>query len=442
MTTHFKLTPKQVEANKLLGSDAMHFLLYGGARSGKTFPIVRAICVRAIKTESRHAMLRFRFNHIKESIVLDTFPKVMKLCFPQVTYDLNKSDWYAKLPNGSEIWFGGLDDKDRTDKILGKEYASIFFNEVSQIPYGSIETALTRLAQKSGLPLRAYYDENPPDKNHWSYKKFIQKVDPISNNRLTDPGNYLFMQMRPEDNLDNLAPEFISSLKNLSGRRRKRFLDGEFADANPNALWSQETFDKHRIMDGSLPDMVRIVVAVDPSGSDDEDNRDNDAIGIVVAGLGTDGNAYVMEDLTLKAGPATWGKVATSAYERHHADRVVGEKNFGGAMVKHVIQTARPNTPYLDVTASRGKVVRAEPISSLYSNGKVRHVGLFPDLEDELMGFTTTGFTGEKSPNRADALVWAISELFPGLVKAETSNKIGYKMPPAMPQVAGGWMGS
>lgn len=432
MTTPFKLTARQIAANKLLGSPAMHILLYGGARSGKTFPIIRAQCIRAIKEQCRQAVLRFRFNHVKESVGMDTFPKVMKLCFPEVPYEINKTDWFAKFPNGSEIWLGGLDDKDRTDKILGKEYASMFFNECSQIPYGSIETALTRLAQKTGLPLRAYYDENPPDKNHWSYKRFIQKLDPITNRPLLDPENYAQMQMKPEDNLDNLAPEFISNLKNLSGRRRKRFYDGDFADANPNALWSPEVFDKYRIMDGSLPDMVRVIVAVDPSGSGDEDNQDNDEIGIVVAGLGTDGNAYVQEDLTLKAGPATWGKVATSAFERHEADRVVGEKNFGGAMVQYVIQTARPNTPYIDVTASRGKVVRAEPISALYANGKVRHVGYFPELEDELMGFTTTGYAGERSPNRADALVWAISELFPGLTKPDRKDvdlKINLPLP-------------
>lgn len=443
MTTSFSLTPKQHDANKLLGSPAMHYLLYGGARSGKTFPIVRAISVRAIKVESRHAMLRFRFNHIKESIVYDTFPKVMKLCFPQVGYELNKTDWFAKFTNGSEIWFGGLDDKDRTDKILGKEYASMFFNECSQIPYGSVETALTRLAQKTGLPLRAYYDENPPDKGHWSYKKFILKQEPISSNRLADPSNYLYMQMKPEDNRDNLAPEFFQNLEALSGRRRKRFKDGDFADANPNALWSPEVFDKWRVMDGTLPDMVRIVVAVDPSGSGDQDNQDNDAIGIIVASLGTDGNAYVQEDLTIKAGPATWGKVVTSAYERHRADRVVGEKNFGGAMVQFVIQTARPNTPYIDVTASRGKVVRAEPISALYANGKVRHVGFFPELEDELVGFTTTGYTGGKSPNRADAMVWAISELFPGLTRSEDKD-LDLKINLPLPQMAGGqgWMAS
>ena len=197
---------------------------------------------------------------------------------------------------------------------------------------------------------------------------------------------------------------------------RVRFLEGRFADANPNQLFPGEDIDKWRVIDGKLPDMVRIVVAVDPSGSGDTDNADNDAIGICVVGLGTDGNGYLLEDLTVKAGPATWGKVATDAYERHKADVIVGETNYGGAMVQFTIQTCRPRTPYKAVTATRGKSVRAEPISSLYELGKVRHVGYFNDLEDELTAFSTTGYTGERSPNRADAVIWALTELFPGIV--------------------------
>jgi predicted phage terminase large subunit-like protein len=204
---------------------------------------------------------------------------------------------------------------------------------------------------------------------------------------------------------------------------RKRFLEGEFADATPNALFHEEDIDRWRVIDGVVPDMVRIIVAVDPSGAGDEDNADNDAIGIVVAGLGTDGNAYVLEDCTVKAGPATWGSVATSAYDRHDADTIVGEVNYGGAMVRHVIQTSRAKTPFRMVTASRGKAVRAEPISALYEQGKVRHVGMHRPLEDELTAFSTFGYTGQGSPNRADALVWAIYALFPGLTKKVTEQK-------------------
>jgi predicted phage terminase large subunit-like protein len=184
---------------------------------------------------------------------------------------------------------------------------------------------------------------------------------------------------------------------------------------------------------------------VDPSGAGDTSNADNDAIGIVVAGLGTDGNAYILEDITVKAGPATWGKVATDAFERHEADAIVGEVNYGGAMVKHVIQTARPRTNFRQVTATRGKVVRAEPISALYEQGKVRHVGYMRDLEDELSSFTTNGYTGENSPNRADALVWAVSELFPGIIKPRKEKKVQESIPRRHyleRGVSNSWMGS
>ena len=425
-----KLTEKQTQANKLLAGDATHVMLFGGSRSGKTFVLVRAVCLRAIKApNSRHAIVRFRFNAVKNSIVMDTFPKVMALCFPGVKYELNKSDWFAKFENGSEVWFAGLDDKERTEKILGMEFATVYANECSQIPYSSVETAITRLAQKaeqqaigklppSPLRPRVYYDCNPPSKAHWSYKIFVEKRNPETKEALRNPSDYVSMQINPMDNTENLAAGYLDTLKAMSSRARKRFLLGEFADATPNQLFPEEHIDRWRVTDGVLPDMVRVVVAVDPSGADDADNADNDAIGVVVAGLGTDGNAYLGPDLTVKAGPATWGKVATDAYDRHEADAVVGETNFGGAMVQHVIKTCRPRTNFVKVTASRGKVQRAEPFSALYEQGKVRHVGYLTELEDELSAFSTYGYTGAHSPNRADAAIWALAALFPALVKA------------------------
>lgn len=177
------------------------------------------------------------------------------------------------------------------------------------------------------------------------------------------------------------------------------------------------------------PDLQRIIVAVDPSGtSGDEDDR-SDEVGVVVVGLGVDGHAYVLEDVTLKAPPAVWGKVVVTTYQRHEADAIVGEINYGGAMVAHVIRSAASasNIPinFKEVTASRGKVVRAEPISAIYEQGKVHHVGAHPDLEDQLCAMTTAGYMGDRSPDRADALVWGLSELFPGLTrKAAKSGKM------------------
>ena len=448
----FKLTPKQKEANQLLASPAREVMLFGGSRSGKTFLLVRAVCIRALKAaKSRHAILRFRFGHIKASIVLDTFPKVMQLCFPEIQYEMNKTDWYASFPNGSEIWFGGLDDKERNEKILGNEYATIYLNECSQIPWSSRNLAVTRLAQLvyetiSGstrqLALKMYYDENPPDKGHWTYKLFRLKIDPESKQPLSDGERYASMQMNPLDNSENLASGYIDTLKGLAGRLQKRFLLGEFRDLAPNQLFSDEILDKWRAVGTELPEMLKVVVAVDPSGADDTDNIENDEIGIVVCGLGIDGNGYVLEDLTCKAGPATWGRVACDAFTRHRANIIVAEVNFGGAMVKSVIHSARPHTPFRPLTASRGKMVRAEPISALCETGKVRLAGFFPPLEDELNGFTTYGFMGEHSPNRADAMIWGMSELFPGILTQKEDKPVEQIPPPKTYRPDGlGWLG-
>lgn len=447
----FKLTAKQGEAQEYCAGDAKHVMLFGGSRSGKTFLLVRNLVLRALKaSHSRHAIFRFRYNHLKASIILDTFPKVMQLAFPGVQYTMHQQDGYAELSNGSQVWFAGLDDKERTEKILGMEFATLYFNECSQIPYGSINTAITRLAQlamqhiegRQDVPLkvRAFYDCNPPNKSHWTYRLFVEKVDPDTRENVRRPMDYTSFQINPLDNVDNLSPEYIETLEGLPARMRARFLDGRFADANPNALFPDEHIEKWRVLDGVVPDMVRIVVGVDPSGSDDVDNADNDEIGIVVGGLGVDGNAYLLEDCTIKAGPGVWGRVATGAYERHLADCVVAETNFGGAMVEQTIKVARPGTNFKKVTASRGKVQRAEPFSALYEQGKVRHVGSFVKMEDELAGFSTFGYTGSRSPNRADAWIWVLAELFPRMTRSDKPKR----EKSAVHQYHGqqGWMGS
>jgi hypothetical protein len=434
-------------------------MLFGGSRSGKTFLHVRNIIFRALKAPgSRHGIFRFRALHVHESIVLDTFPKVMKLAFPDIKFTMHKGDGYVTIHTGakdekgndleSEIWFSGLDDKERVEKVLGKEFATLYFNECSQIPMASVDIAVTRLAQlvmtkiegrePKPLKMRAYYDCNPPTKAHWTYKRFIQRIDPETGEPLPKPGEYESFQINPQDNANNLSDSYLETLQGMSARLQKRFLKGEFSDATPNQLFAEETIDKWRQAEGSnLPDFVRVVVGVDPSGSGDIDNADNDEIGILVGALGTDGNAYLLEDCTVKAGPATWGAVAGSAYDRHAGDLVVGETNYGGAMVKHVIQTARPRTPFKMVTASRGKAVRAEPFSALYEQGKVRHVGEYRLLEDELTAFSTVGYLGEKSPNRADAWIWVLTELFPGLVRAKKKRDDAQ---PKAPRVAVGNM--
>ena len=422
-------------------------MLRGGSRSGKTFLLVRAIIQRAINAPgSRHAIFRFRFNHAKTSIWADTLPKVLKLCFPALRVRFDKTDFYVELPNGSQIWIAGLDDKERVEKILGAEYCTLYFNESSQIPWGSVEIAMSRLAQKcelapeiaavtgrTHLPLKAYFDCNPPSKLHWSFQMFRAKVKPGTKEPLPNPDDYAEMKVNPSDNADNLPAEYFEVLASMSAAKRLRFEAGEWASEVNGALWALEDrqteggtipgIDSHRATlerspdDGrpqvryaeSVIDLQRIVVAADPSGTKGDGGGDD--IGIVVAAKGVDGRGYVLQDATCQLSPDGWGRRVVEMFRRWQADRVIGERNYGGAMVEFVVKTADKSVAYKEVSATRGKVVRAEPLAALYEQGKVSHVGDFPDLEDQMCNFTASGFVGEGSPDRADALVWALTEL-------------------------------
>ena len=431
------LTPKQREANRLLASPARNVMLRGGSRSGKTFLLVRALIQRAINAPgSRHAIFRFRFNHAKTSIWADTMPKVLKLCFPDLRARFDKTDFYVELPNGSQIWIGGLDDKERVEKILGAEYVTLYFNESSQIPWGSVEMAMSRLAQKCELDpeiakvagrkylnLKAFFDCNPPSKLHWSYALFRAKLKPGTKEALPNPDDYVEMKVNPSDNAENLPAEYFDVLASMSAAKRLRFEAGEWATEVNGALWTLEdrTADDGRTMPGidstrmakaDIPEMRRVVVSVDPSGTKGDDSGDD--IGIVVAGVGVDGRAYVLEDATCNMSPEGWARRVVDRYHHWGADRIVAERNFGGDMVRSIIMTADKRASYKEVTASRGKSVRAEPVAALYEQGRVSHVGEFPDLEDQLCNFTASGYIGDKSPDRADAMVWALTELMLG----------------------------
>lgn len=218
-------------------------MLYGGSRSGKTFIVLYAMIIRACKFKSRHVILRLAFNHAKTSIWLDTLPKVLNICFPGLEVHWNKTDYYISFPNESEIWIGGLDDSTRVEKILGKEYSTIFLNECSQIPYESVQVAMTRLAEKSGLMNKIYYDENPPTKRHWSYWIFIKKVDPIESKEINS-SKYASILMNPQDNLENINEEYLELLGSLDDKRKARFLSGEFTDGDDGNVYY--SFDREK----------------------------------------------------------------------------------------------------------------------------------------------------------------------------------------------------
>ena len=204
------------------------------------------------------------------------------------------------------------------------------------------------------------------------------------------------------DNARNLAGGFIDAIRERYAGTRlgRQEIDAELLEDVQGALWTLETIGRP----GPAPDLQRVVVGVDPSGGGDE-------IGIVAAGKGVDGRFYVLEDATCSLSPAGWGRRAAEVYHRHRADRIVAERNFGGDMVLSTLRTAEPNARVDMVTASRGKVVRAEPIAALYEQGRVTHSPGLDALEAQMLHMTTSGYVGDGSPDRVDALVWALTAL-------------------------------
>lgn len=406
----FKKNRKQVEAVILMGiPEILRVLLFGGSRSGKSFIIIRQIILRAIKAPgSRHLILRFRFNHIKTSIWEDTLPKVIQVCFPTIEKAIkwNNSDYFIQLPNGSQIWIGGLDDKERSDKILGNEYASIYFNEISQISYKSVLIALTRLAQKcEGLINRAYFDCNPPTKKHWSYKIWFEKKDPISNDLLKKPEMYAYLKLQPDDNVENISADYIeNTLETMTGSSKKRFREGEYADEAEGALWNDELINRYRVTE--MPAMTRIVISIDPAVSTKEDS---DETGIIIAGRGIDKHYYVWRDLSGVYKPNEWGAKVVNAFHDEKADCAIAEVNNGGDLVESNIKNIDRNVKVKKLHANRGKLLRAEPVQGLYESGFVHHVGELTDLEYQMT--TWDPAVDAKSPDRVDAMVWAITDL-------------------------------
>jgi phage terminase large subunit-like protein len=244
------------------------------------------------------------------------------------------------------------------------------------------------------------------------------------------------------DNRANLAPSFLAKLlKKYDGTRLGRQeLHAELLEDTPGALWTLDLLDENRVQ--VAPDLVRIVVAIDPQAADPNANPDEDGAetGIVAAGTSADGDGYILRDASGQLSPGEWGERAVLLFDELEADCIVGEANQGGAMVEYVVRTAAeklyrekkrptPHVRYISVHASRGKHTRAEPVAALDEQGRTHHVGTFPELEDQM----STWVPGQKSPDRMDARVWATTALMLEIVDRGESED------PPDPDVSSRW---
>lgn len=237
------------------------------------------------------------------------------------------------------------------------------------------------------------------------------------------------------DNKANLAKRFLERIESRYAGTRlgRQELEAEILGDLPGAIWRQSVIDTYRVAE--CPDVGRTVVSVDPAVTNTDESDEH---GIIVAGMGPDQVGYLIEDATMSGTPHEWAQAAIMRARKYLADGIVVEVNQGGDMVAHTIRTIAPNINVIEVRATKGKHVRAEPIAALYEQGRIRHVGQFAELEAQMTQMTNEGYQGDGSPDRVDALVWAFSELFPDMVDAvpdASRFNVGRRS-------GGGWLGA
>ncbi len=303
-------------------------------------------------------------------------------------------------PNGSQarLFSGG-----EPDSLRGGQFDFAWGDEFAHWPRGEATLTNLRLATRLGAQPRLLLTTTPLA---LAWLKTL----------LAEPG-VVVTRGRMADNRANLPASLIAGLERRYGGSAigRQELDGEIVDDLEGALWTRGLIERQRVV--TPPAMMRVVIGVDPPAG-----GANGVCGIVAVGLGTDGLGYVLGDESVEGGPPEgWARAVVAASDKWTADRIIAEINNGGDIVPSLLRAADSALPVETVRASRGKVARAEPVASLYGNARVRHAGAFPALEDQLCGMLSSGvYAGPgASPDRADALVWALTALMLGVKRGK-----------------------
>jgi phage terminase large subunit-like protein len=281
------------------------------------------------------------------------------------------------------------------DALRGYQFDAAWGDELAKWTYGEDCFDNLQLALRLGANPRMVLTTTP-------------RAVPILKRLMGEAGTAV-TRMRTAENAGNLADGFVAAMDARYGGSRlaRQELDGEMIEAREDALFDRVAIDRLRVR--AAPALNRIVVAIDPPASS---GRASDACGIVAAGLAGDGTIYVLADRSRRGlKPPEWAGAAVGLFRELEADRIVAEVNQGGEMVEAVLRAVAPDVPVSSVRATRGKWVRAEPVAALYEQGRVRHAGSFAELEDELCDFGTDGLSNGRSPDRLDAMVWAVTAL-------------------------------
>lgn len=386
------------------------WIYLAGRGSGKTRAGAEWVRSQAMASPTARIALIAPTSADARDVMIEGESGLLNICADHFRPNYEPSKRRLTWPNGAQATMFSSEEPDR---LRGPQHSAMWADELAAWKNAADTWAMAMFGLRIGANPRAMVSTTP--KPVKVLKGLIARGLPEV--AVTRGSTY--------DNRANLAPAFFSQIvRQYEGTRLGRQeLNAELLEDVPGALWSRDMLERTRLPAEHVPEYRRIVVAIDPAVSVSENS---DETGIVVAGVGTDGRGYVIEDLSGKYSPTDWAKRAINAYRRHRADRIVAEANQGGAMVENTLRVIDRNVPLKLVHASKGKVTRAEPISALYEQGRVSHVGMFDQLEDQLCSFSPGS---SDSPDRLDALVWAFTELMvtggkgPLIISPEAMNE-------------------
>jgi phage terminase large subunit-like protein len=366
-------------------------LYLAGRGAGKTRTAAEWLAWESIRNpKTRWAVVAATFGDVRDTCAEGESGIINILRRYGVLQHYNRSMGEIRLTNGSLIKMFSAAEPDR---LRGPQFHGAWCDELAAWQYPETWDQL-QFGLRLGTKPRTIVTTTPqPTK---LIKELIKRED----------GSVRLVRGSTFDNAKNLAPSALAQLRaRYEGTRLGRQeLYAEVLDDTPGALWTLNMIESCRVKE--LPDMARVVVAIDPAATS---NEMSDETGIVVVGKGVDGRGYVLADRTCRLTPAGWARRAIDAFDEFQASRIVGETNMGGDMIETIIHQIRPTVPYRGVVARRGKILRAEPVSSLYEQGRVSHWGVFPELEEQMT--TWVSDSGAPSPDRMDALVHAIASL-------------------------------
>lgn len=386
---------------------ARHKAAHGGRGSGKShffaefavarctmFPGTRIVCVREVQ------------KSLKDSVKLLIEDKIAALGAPGFVV----RDDAIRTPGGGAIMFQGMQDH-TAESIKSLEGFDVGYVEEAQTLSARSLEMLRPTIRKDAV------DGRPASELwfSWNPRHSSDPVDAFLRGPTLPPGAIVVKANYADNPFFPAVLEEERAYDEVNKRDRYGHIWlGDYEPMAAGAIWDRLTIHSSRRSVEQVPPLVRVVVAIDPAMSSEPDSDEH---GIVVCGLGDDDRGYVLDDVSTRGSPQHWAARALAAYDLHDADAIVCEVNNGGDLVRRNIEAVRKGPRIIEVRATRGKHVRAEPISALYALGKVSHVGTFAKLEDQLCLMTAAGYEGEGSPDRVDAMIWAMAELFPRMTR-------------------------